>query len=166
MPNNQSSMDAGKWRSTFTKRDLFTDQSDVQVIAGQFNLLGEYVVKAGETVALGYKDLDGQQDADGRIYMDLKDNSASPGANIEGVVQLAYYDANDHLKPGGIMDEFRTEDLRTNATDRTKQLAYPVKDRGVLRDRKIKLFFKPDAGGTVGYANSTVQINITKSTGI
>lgn len=146
------------WRTAMRLQDFMT--GDVSVVTGQYNKLGEYVVKAGERLALGWGDFHGQQDADGRIYADFKDNSASPGASIEGQVQLAIYDPNDH--PLVILDEFRTEQLRTNSSDRTKQMPFPIQTVGATRDKKVVLYFKPDVAGTVGLANSSLLMDITK----
>lgn len=160
MPVN--TMNTNYWRSALTLDDFFA--ADKAVTAGQFNLLGEYTLNPGQVVILGFGTLDGQQDADGRIYVDIKDNSAAPGVNLDGVLQICYYDANDHLMY--TMQEYRTETLRTNNSDRTKQIPFPEADKGISAFKSIKIFFKPDATGkTVSATNSSLIMDITRGKG-
>lgn len=149
-----------KYRSAFTKSELIS--GDVVCAAGQFNRLGAYVVKAGEAISVGFGNQSGQQNAQGRIYIDLKDNAAAPGANTNGLLRMVAYSPQD--RPVEIIWEARTESLRTNSSDRTQQNPYQEHDLMVPEDKKLVLEFLPDAAVTVGKANSTVLMDITRFT--
>jgi hypothetical protein len=123
--------------------------------------LGTYTVVAGELVSVGYGNLDGQENAQGRIYLDLKDNATTP-LEVNGVVRLSVYSPQD--RPIEIISEMRTETLRTSSSDRTKQISFPEHDLMVKEDKKIVLEFIPDANATISKANSTLIMDITKFT--
>jgi hypothetical protein len=149
------------YRSAFTKNDLFK-ASTVSCNAGEYTRVGEYKVVAGELVSVGAGDQSGQESAQGRIFIDIKDNGTSPGANVDGVVRLTVYSPQD--RPIEILGEWRTETLRTVVTDRTKQIPFPEDDLFVSEDKKLVLEFKSDTSATLGKVNSTVLIDITKAT--
>lgn len=155
---------ANVWRSAMTQADFMS--ADVACVNGQWNQIGQYIVPAGSIVGLGYGDLHGQQDANGRIFADLRDSSTAPGVAINGYLQFAYYDASDH--PIKIVQEYRTDVLRQNSTDRTKQITFPVDTDAVSRDKKVKIFFKPDGTSgttTVSKTNSSLLMDVTRGVG-
>jgi hypothetical protein len=149
------------FRTAFTKEQLMT--GDVAVVAGQPIRLGEYKVQAGELVSLGYANNESQEGAAGRIYVDIKNNAAVPGANIEGTVRFAIYSPqNRHMET---LVEYRTETLRTDKANRTLQVPFPSSMFPFIReDRKLVLEFIADAAGTVGKANSTILMDMTTQT--
>lgn len=153
-------MPKDNFRSAFTKADLIT--GDVALIQGQFIRLGSYAVQAGELVSPGYAGQSGQDNAQGRLYVDLKDNTATPGASVNGVLRLSIFSPQD--RPLEIINEWRTETLRTSATDRTLQIPFPEFDAWVSEDKKIVLEFKADANATLGKVNSTLIMDCTKAT--
>jgi len=144
-----------KFRSAFTKNELI-DTATVVCVAGNPIKLGEYVVPAGELVAIGYGDHDGQESANGRIYIDLK----STTAEVDGLVRLSAFSPQD--RPFEILREYRTETLRQGTGDRTKQIPFPVHDLNISEDKKIVLEFIADSGVTVSKADSTILMDITK----
>lgn len=154
-------MSGNAWRSAFRLADFMA--ADVAVVTGQWNKLGEFQIDPGQIIALGYGELAGQQDASGRIFADFRDNTAAPGANFDGIVQIAIYDANDH--PMMILDEYRTEQLRTSSSDRREQIALPFNNTYASQYKKYVLFFKPDAAGTISHTNSKLMLDTTISVG-
>ena len=144
-----------KFRSAFTKNELI-DTATVVCVAGNPIKLGEYVVPAGELVAIGYGDQDGQDSANGRIYIDLQTSTA----DADGLVRISAFSPQD--RPYEILREYRTETLRQGAGDRTKQIPFPVHDLNISEDKKIVLEFIADAGVTVTKADSTILMDITK----
>lgn len=147
---------ANKFSSAFTEDTLINGTPTT--IADSYVMLGQYKVQAGEGIVVGKGDYDGQANAQGRIYCDLKD---SADANVEGMVQLIAYTPQDH--PIEVMGEWRTETLRTNLNDRSLQIPLPaMKGQGLKEDRRLKLMFKADENGDVSQANSTLLMDITK----
>lgn len=145
--------------STFTVNELFK-AATVAVNAGEINRLGEYKIQAGEEISVGAGLLAGMDNATGRVFMDIRDNAASPGAALSGTIRLQIYSAQN--RPIEIIREWRTEDLATTATDKTKQLPLPEHDVWMREDQRLVLEFIPDASGTVGKANSKILLSMTK----
>lgn len=146
----------GQYRSTFTQNDLI-GSATVVCTAGQFTRLGEYKVLSGDLIALGYSDLDDQCGAVGRIYASM---STSAPADIPGTLRLSLMSSADRQL--SIEYEVRTEIVRENPTDRTKQLPFEVSNTWLAIDKRFELSFNPDTTATVAKANSIVRIDITK----
>lgn len=154
-------MSGNAWRSAFKLSDFMS--ADTAVVTGQWNKLGQVQINPGQIIALGFGELAGQQDASGRVFIDIRDNTASPGAVFEGTIQLAIYDANDH--PLMVLDEYRTEQVRTSSTDRREQIALPFNNVYASQYKKYCLFFKPDVAGTISHTNSKLLMDTTVSVG-
>jgi hypothetical protein len=146
----------GQYRSTFVKGDLF-GAATVACTAGQFTRIGEYKVLSGDLVALGYSDLDDQCGAVGRIYIAMC--IAGP-ADSDGTIRLSLMSSADRQL--SIEFECRTEILKENLTDRTKQLPLEVSENWLSLDKRFELSFNPDVTATVTKADSTILIDITK----
>lgn len=148
------------FRSAFTKAELIG--AAVLCIAGQFVRLGQYSVQAGELISPGFASQSGQDSAQGRLYVDLKDNTTAPGVSMNGTLRLSIFSPQD--RPLEIINEWRTETLRTSVTDRTLQIPLPEFDAWISEDKKIVLEFKSDDGRTISQANSTFIMDLTKAT--
>lgn len=152
-------MAISRFRSAFTKEDLVIDATVLNT--GNYQKVGEYVLKAGEEIELGYGN-GGQESAQGRIFVKLMDTTATP-VEITGTVRIMALTAQDI--PLGVLFEARTESLNANATDRTKQIPFNIGDFpfGLSEDKKFQLQIKPDATKTVSKENSLILIDITKT---
>lgn len=144
------------FRSAFTQANLISAAS-VACIAGNPIKLGEYVVPAGELVSIGYGTLNGQQNATGRIYVDLQ---VAAGTPADGLVRISAFSPQD--RPKEILREYRTETLRQNLTDRTKQVPFEEHQLAVSEDKKIVLEFIADTALTVDKSKSKILMDITK----
>ncbi|MDP4170145.1 MAG: hypothetical protein Q8906_06000 [Bacillota bacterium] len=147
-----------QFRSALTTADFMT--GTVACTQGLFTRLGARVIQAGELLSLGFGNQSGQQDAQGRIFVDIRDNTASPGAVVPGVVRLTVYTPQD--RPLVILAEFRVETLNQNSADRTKQLPFPESIYQLSEDKKLVIEFKPDATATISNANTKMVIDITE----
>jgi len=149
--------------STFTVNELIK-AATVPIVAGDIVRLGEYKVQAGEEISCGAGMLAGMDNATGRAFVALRDSTANPGAVLSGTVRLIIYSAQN--RPLEIVREWRTEDLDTSATDKTKQLPFPEHDIWVREDQRLVLEFVPDVGGigngNVSKANSKILLAVTK----
>lgn len=143
------------YRGTFTVDDL-VDSATVSLVAGQYIKVGERQITAGELIALGYGLKSGQESAEGRIFMNIRDNN---DALIPGTVRIVEYTPQD--RPIKIVDEFRTETLVQGDGDRTKQLPYPEKVRWLSEDKKYVLEIKADSNVTLTKANCEILIDVT-----
>lgn len=148
---------AERYRSALTKSDLLS--GDVVLVAGQYVKLGERKIEAGELVAVGYGQESGQNNAQGRIFMDLK---TSASADIPGTIRLQVYSPQN--RPLIILGEWRTETLSVGAGDRTKQIPFPEHEVWCSEDKKIVLEFAADAAATVAKAQSTILLDTTEET--
>jgi hypothetical protein len=148
---------AERFRSALTKNDLIS--ADTVLVAGQFVKLGERKIEAGELLAVGFGDESGQDNAQGRVFMDLK---TSASAVISGTVRLQVYSPQN--RPLVILGEWRTETLSTGAGDRTKQIPFPEHTVWVSEDKKIVLEFNADAAATLAKAQSTILMDTTEET--
>jgi hypothetical protein len=142
------------FRSAFTKSDLMS--GDIICTAGLYNKLGEFIMPAGLHVALGFGRESGQENAQGRIYMDLK---TAASVVVSGTVRLSVFSPQNRSMR--VLDEWRTEALAAS-TDRTKQIPLPFNGTWVSEDKKYVLEFMPDVTATVAKAQSTVTIDVTK----
>jgi hypothetical protein len=146
------------FRSALITSDFMT--GTVSCTAGLFTRLGARTIQAGELMSLGYGSQSGQGDAQGRIFVDLRDNTASPGVQVAGTVRLTAYTPQD--RPLVILAEFRTESLNQNNSDRTKLVPWPESIYQLSEDKKLVMEFKPDATVTVSNTNSKMVIDITE----
>jgi hypothetical protein len=146
------------FRSALTQNDLIS-AATVNVIASQFVKLGERVIQAGELLSTGFGDQSGQNDAQGRIYALLKDNTGTP-VTLNGTMRLSVYTPQN--RPLMILGEWRTETLATGAGDRTKQVPFPESIYQLSEDKKLVLEFMSDSTATLAKANSTILFDTTE----
>jgi hypothetical protein len=147
-----------QFRSALTTTDFMS--GTVACTAGLFTRLGSRVIQAGELLSLGFGNQSDQAGAQGRIFVDVRDNTASPGAIVPGIVRLTVYTPQD--RPLVILAEFRVETLNQNSSDRTKQLPFPESIYQISEDKKLVIEFKPDATATVSNTNTKMVIDITE----
>lgn len=147
------------FRSALTQADLIS-AATTTVAVGQFNKLGERKIEAGESISIGFGSQSGQEAAQGRIFMDIRDSGVSPGAQIKGTVRLQVYSPQN--RPLVILGEWRTETLASGSGDRTKQVPLPEDIYSITEDKKIVLEFMPDAAATVGKTNTIILLDTTE----
>jgi hypothetical protein len=146
------------FRSAVNKDDLM--DGDVVLKAGEYNKVGEMKIVAGEHILLGYGENESQEGSPGRIYVDMKDNAAAPGANIEGTVRIrAMSPRRSHLTTYA---EYRTEQLRTDKNNRTLQIPFPSQPQWpwISEDKILVVELLPDAAATLSKANSTILFDV------
>jgi hypothetical protein len=144
---------------------IVMDAATKAVSNNAYTKLGEWVVPAQNSYGMGFGEQSGQQNARGRLFVDIKDNGVAPGVNVEGVLRIMAIDANDSpIGPnGGVVGEWRTETLRSSSGDRTLQLPFPEHGLFLTEDNKFIFEFKADAAAaTLGQANSKALIDVTK----
>lgn len=146
--------------SAFTKNDLFKADT-VSLVKGEPIRVGERTVQAGEKISIGYGVQSGMDNAVGRIYADFKNSESTPG-NVEGLVRLSVWSPQNRLMK--ILKEWRTEELRTSSTDRTKQIPLPEHEIEITEDKKLVLEIVADADATLSKANSTLVMSTTIET--
>lgn len=145
------------YTSAFTENEFLT-LGDVSVTTDSYNRIGAYKVEAGERVTLGQGNKNSFSDAIGRIYVDLKDNASTP-ANVDGKLRFVINSPQDQHKQ--TLVEFNTRQLRTDASDLTKQVPFAEFNTGVKEDSKLVVEFKPETDTTVSATNSTMLVGMT-----
>ena len=147
---------AERFRSALTSADLITSATTA-VTAGQFVKLGEYKVQAGELITLGYGQESGQENAQGRIYVEIKNATVA----LKGTVRLQAYSPQN--RPLVILGEWRTEVLSSGTGDRTKQVPLPEMMYWLSEDKKLVLEFNSDTtDAALTKSTSTILIDTTE----
>jgi hypothetical protein len=150
------------YRSYFDKETLVS--GDIPIRANEYNKIGEYKVPAGIKVLLGYGENESQEAAPGRIYADLRDGAAAPGAALDGILRFEIHTPQGRMLE--ILDEFPTSALRTDAANRTLQIPFPAKRKypWISEDKKLVVYFKPTAvgNGTLSKVQSKIQVDMTE----
>lgn len=146
-----------EYRSALTKDHLMN--GDVNVVTGSYMKIGEFKVEAGEMHSIGFGTNSSQEGAEGRAYIDLKDNATTPG-EVNGILRISVHSPQG--RPIKTLAEFRTETLRTDKSNRTLQIPLPsTRFPYVSEDKKIVIEFLSDATTTISKANSTVLLDTT-----
>jgi hypothetical protein len=147
------------FRSALTANELI-DSADVAVLSGQFVKLGERKVEAGELLTIGFGQQSGQNNAQGRLYAEIRDNSASPGVVLSGTIRLSVYSPQN--RPLRILQELRSETVSGGTQDdRASHVPFPESDVWLSEDKKLVLEFMADSAGTVGKTNSVLVMDTT-----
>lgn len=148
---------AERFRSAFTASDLI-GSATVSLVAGAITRLGEYKVQAGELVTVGFASQDGQNNAVGRLFMELKDTTATPVV-LNGKVRMSVYSPQNRNLV--ILGEWRTETLSHGKTDRSLMTPLPENNIWVSEDKRIVLEFISDTTATLSKTNSTILMDTT-----
>lgn len=143
------------FRSALTENELM-DSATVDVLAGQFVKLGDRKVEAGELITIGFGMQSGQQNAQGRIFMDFNDDV---NAAVNGTARLSVYSPQN--RPLKILGEWRSETLRSGETDRSLMIPLPENPTWISEDKKLVLEFEADANGIVSQANTDILMDTT-----
>lgn len=148
-----------QYRSSFALSDFMA--ADVACPQNVFTRLGSYTVPAGMLVSLGYGANESQEGSPGRLYFDIRDNTASPGAVIDGIIRISVVSPQD--RPIKTLCEFPTTVLRSDKTNRTLQVPFPASGFPfVSKDRKISIELKnTGATKTVSLTNSYLSMDTT-----
>jgi predicted RecA/RadA family phage recombinase len=138
------------------------DTDTVALIAGQYVKVGEVVVSADELIGPGFGAGSDQDNAAGRIYVDLKDGESTPGA-INGKFRIMIQSSQDMpigAKP--VILDLDLAILASGATDRNGQIPFEFQDFFLSKDKKFVFYVKSTANATLTKANCTVNIDVTK----
>lgn len=144
------------YRSSMTEDDII-GSATVNVLKGVPTKLGEYVVRAGEMVSIGYGEQKGLHDATGRIFAKLLDSAS---AELRGKLRLSVFSPQD--RPELILAEYDTDIVNDNETDRTKQTPFAEHGAMIREDQKLVLEFIAKADGAVDKSKSKVLFDTTQ----
>jgi hypothetical protein len=156
------------YSSAFTKEqayNVFSSAGTLAVQAGKEYRLMEFKVEAGINYSFGEGFGTNYEDAIGRIFMDIRDNTAAPGAQVSGMVRLLWLKPSK--KQGAIIREYHTSKLSSGETDARQQCPFPLQDQNgnwsplVSEDKYLAIEFIPDNDVTLSYANSKGNMSVT-----
>lgn len=150
---------------SFTEADVF-DSATVACPAGQYTLIGEYIVKADEAVGVGRGGYASQDQAIGHIYAVFRDNSGTPVQLTNGKFRIMF--SSSQNIPIGQKPVFLDVDLAaltTGATVPSDRFPLPFENVVLTKDRKIQFFIYNATGSsvTLSKANSTVYMDTTRA---
>jgi hypothetical protein len=129
--------------------------ADPVMAAGVMQQIGEYKVPDGTAIALGFGNQQGQESAQGRIYMKLIDDAAAEEA---GMLRIEL--RNPRGIPVRTLFESRTEALSAS-TDRTKQLPFPEQNVVLTEGWKLAFLAECDAADTIDMSACLAAIDVT-----
>lgn len=153
----------GLYRSTLNTADVI-NAATVTLVKDTYVKVGEVVVAADERIGMGYGSANQQDTSNGRIFVDLKDNSGTPVA-ISGMFRIEMESSQD--MPIGAQPIVIDVDINTinqGAGNRTEQIAFPFENVLLSRDKKFSFYVKNTAASaqTLSQANSKCLIDITR----
>ena len=135
----------------------------VALTQNEYTKIGEVVVQADQLIGMGYGSGENQDNASGRIYVDLINNAQTPAA-INGKFRIMMQSSQD--MPIGSVPVILDVDLdilRSGSGDRSGQIPWHFNDILLSKDKKFVFYVKcDDASQTLSLANSTVNIDITQ----
>lgn len=150
------------YRSTLNASDII-GAATVTLVPGQYVDLGVLKVNADELVGMGYGDDNSQEAAQGRIYVDLMDNSGTPVA-IKGKFRI-YMTSSQQIPVGEkpVVIDVDLAALRAG-TSRQEQVPFPFTKVMLSRDKEFhfQVMNTAAAAQTVSLANSDALIDITR----
>lgn len=153
----------GLYRGSLNQNDVI-GASTVTLVKGQYITIGEVVVAADERVGLGFSNYSGQDDADGRIFVELKDNSVTPAA-IEGKFRIIMMSSqNIPIGDQPVVMDLDLTALAQGGSDRRAQIAFPFTNVLLTRDKKFvfQVLNTAASAQTVALANSKVLMDCTR----
>lgn len=150
-------------RGSINQNDVFqlngVATAQVQLVAGQYVKIGEFIVGAGLYKSIGYGASVAQSDAQGRIYAKLQ--TAAP-LEQTGKLRISIFSPQDRNL--ATLGEWPSSSLNQNFTDRTKWIPFPQSLASVGFNYKLVFEFKADPGnaGIVTLANSVIAMDSTE----
>ncbi len=149
--------------ATFTAKDVIAED-ETDLIAGQYTLIGEYVVKADEAVGIGRGALVAFNEAIGRLFAKFYDNGDTPAQITEGKFRIMLVSSQDIPITGRpVYLETDLVSLTTGETTPSERFVLPFEDQMLQKDRKFQFFIKVDSGVTLSKADSTVIMDMTRA---
>lgn len=151
------------YRGTLNTDDVI-GAATVALVKGQYVDIGVLKVKADELVGMGYGNENTQDAAQGRIFIELKDNSGTPVA-VDGKFRILM--TSSQQMPVGekpvIIDVDLTA-LSQGSGDRTKQIPFTFNNVMLSRDKEFHFQVCNTAASaqTLVKANSKCLIDITR----
>lgn len=143
---HRSGFNAGKF--TFLAQALTTTT---------YTEVARITVPVGIAYAIGYGDLQGQDNAVGRVYMATE---TSTSAEIKGAIRIDLHDTQDRVVK--TLFEARTEELHTTLSDRRQQIPFPSIKDVATQNMSIVVKMKADTALTPSGANCTWFMDVTE----
>lgn len=153
----------GLYRGSLNQNDVI-DAATVTLVPGQYITIGEVVVAADERIGLGYSNYSGQDDADGRIYVNLMDNSGT-AVPIEGKFRIIMMSSqNIPIGDQPVVMDLDLTALSQGSTDRRAQIAFPFTNVLLTRDKKFvfQVLNTAASAQTLKKAASSVLMDCTR----
>lgn len=137
--------------------------STVALTQNEYTKIGEVVVKADQLIGMGFGGGENQDNASGRIYVDLMDNASTPAA-VNGKFRIMMQSSQDMpISSVPVILDVDLDILRSGANSRGGQIPWQFHDILLSKDKKFVFYVKcDDASITLSKANSTVNIDITQ----
>lgn len=144
---------------TFTEKELLDPLTTVK--AGKKVLIGEYTVLVGEEILLGVG-AGGQDSATGRLFCELRD---SAGLIQDGKMIIEYANPQGITKYPNVWSQI-TSILRSGKDDITKRVTFRQADISpqmiITENKKIQIWFMPDADGEISRDHSEIVMSIQR----
>lgn len=135
--------------------------ADVSITAGVWNKVGYYQVGITEEIGFGYGSEMGFDDAQGRVYAQLKDGDANV---LDGEIKLVIEDTQGNTilaLPFNMTMDY----LKNGASNLRDRVEYAFQDLIITRERQIAMYIKPTTvgvSGTLDVSESAFAMSITR----
>lgn len=146
--------------TTLGRADLFP-AATLAVVAGVPTRLGRFPVPLGQIYGYGRGPNLGQTETEGRILVDLRDNTASPGAAVQGVIRLVALNQLD--QEAHVYYELRSEQARLGASVLTDRMILPAYEPLIGEGFSLALVVIPDTSVTLGSANTIIAVDARRA---
>lgn len=146
------------FRSLFTTDNFIA--ATVACPAGEATPVWRYTVPDGQCAQLGYSNLRGQENAEGRFYADIEDGADADVTSGYLIVAVE----NQQGREVETLIEVPLTVARRGATDISQRIPLPVMEPFLRPGRAFVIKFKntTEASITLSKANSTMEIDLTK----
>ena len=159
-----ANVNKGAWyRACWGAADII-GAATVTLVKNEWKEIGSVTVPADQLIGLGYGGQAGQDDAVGRIFVDLVDNTGTP-VDIAGLFRIMITSSNDlPLGARPVLIEYDLATLRLGETDRAGRLPLPFSGIMLSKDKIFKFLVKNTfaSAQTLELADSSAEIDITK----
>lgn len=146
------------YRGVQRQTDLI-DTATVTPVVGVWVELGRTTLGVGQAMALGFGTGRGQHDAEGRLFIDLRDGSTAPGVALHGMCRLEL--ENPQRRVVMTLWEGRTEISGAGAGNRPQQVPLPEQDVVFGEGWALVLRAMMDATTAIAVSNSRILIDVT-----
>ena len=145
--------------TTLTRAELIP--ANVVLAAGVPIRWREMPVPIGILIGWGRGADLGMEDTEGRLFIDVRDISASPGVMLNGLLRIIA--VNQLGQEHHVYWEGRTEQARMGAASLRERMIFPAMEPVIPAGFSLAIVFVSDTAATIGSANTVVLVDARRA---